>query len=86
MPRSRPDRRVPLGTPTKARFSGSAFLELKESIRHDGENQAPIRIRPLRPKADTAAVLRYELAYGHRQLRACRDFEITVRAIVEELT
>lgn len=68
------------------RFSSSAFLELKESIRHDGENQVPILVRPLRPKAYTADAPRYELAYGHRRLRACRELGIAIRAIVEELT
>lgn len=67
-------------------FNSSEFLELKESIRHDGENQVPILVRPLHPSASAAGAPRYELAYGHRHLRACRELELPVRAIVEELT
>lgn len=67
-------------------FNNSEFLELKESIRHDGENQIPILVRPLHPIANAAGAPRYELAYGNRRLRACRELELPVRAIVEELT
>lgn len=67
-------------------FNNSEFLELKESIRHDGENQIPILVRPLYPSAKAAGAPRYELAYGQRRLRACRELELPVRAIVEELT
>lgn len=67
-------------------FNNSEFLELKESIRHDGENQIPILVRPLRSNDGAAGTRHYELAYGHRRLRACRELELPVRAIVEELT
>ncbi|MFG6443009.1 ParB/RepB/Spo0J family partition protein [Roseateles sp. LKC17W] len=67
-------------------FNNSEFLKLKESIRHDGENQIPILVRPLPSIASAAGLLHFELAYGHRRLRACRELELPVRAIVEELT
>ncbi|WP_422012767.1 ParB/RepB/Spo0J family partition protein [Roseateles sp.] len=66
-------------------FNNSEFLELKESIQHDGENQIPILVRPMGSNR-AAGAPNYELAYGHRRLRACRELGLRVRAIVEELT
>lgn len=55
----------------------AAFREL---IRQHGQN-VPILVRP-RPE-DTA---RYEVAFGHRRLRAARELGIRVRAVVRPLT
>ncbi|WP_140628300.1 ParB/RepB/Spo0J family partition protein [Methylibium rhizosphaerae] len=63
-------------------YLSSAFLELKQSIQHDGGNQVPILVRP-QPNADSSSPP-YELVYGHRRLRACRELGLLVRAIVEE--
>ena len=52
----------------------TAFREL---IRDHGQN-VPILVRP---KAD-----RYEVAYGHRRLRAARELGIKVKAVVRPLT
>ena len=55
----------------------AAFREL---IRDHGQN-VPILVRP--KPSDTE---RYELAFGHRRLRAARDLGIKVRAVVRSLT
>ena len=51
-----------------------------ESIRTEGQ-KLPILVRPLPDKADA-----YQVAYGHRRLRACEILGIPVRAIVMPLT
>ncbi|GEC17159.1 plasmid partitioning protein RepB [Nitrobacter winogradskyi] len=55
----------------------AAFREL---IRAHGQN-VPILVRPKPSVAD-----RYEVAFGHRRLRAARDLGIKVRAVVRALT
>lgn len=55
----------------------AAFREL---IREHGQN-VPILVRP--KPSDTE---RYEVAFGHRRLRAARDLGIKVRAVVRSLT
>jgi ParB family chromosome partitioning protein len=52
----------------------------REIIRQHGQN-VPILVRP---KADQPG--RYEVAFGHRRLRATRDLDIKVRAVVRSLT
>jgi ParB family transcriptional regulator, chromosome partitioning protein len=58
----------------------SAFEELKHSIEENGQ-QIPILVRPHpeKPKA-------YQVAYGHRRLRAMSELGKPVRAIVRNLT
>jgi ParB family transcriptional regulator, chromosome partitioning protein len=60
--------------------SDSGFESLKEKIRLHGQ-QVPILVRPHPddPK-------RYQAAYGHRRLRAARDLERPIKAIVRRLT
>jgi ParB family chromosome partitioning protein len=55
----------------------AAFREL---IRVHGQN-VPILVRPKPGNTD-----RYEVAFGHRRLRAARDLGINVRAVVRSLT
>lgn len=57
-----------------------SFDELVESIRSSGQ-QVPILVRPL---AQTPR--RYQVAYGHRRLRAARYLGINVKAIVRSMT
>ena len=52
----------------------------RELIREHGQN-VPILVRP---KAGTEN--RYEVAFGHRRLRAARELGIKVRAVVRQLT
>ena len=65
------------------RFVGAddtAFDELKQSIAENGQ-EVPILVRPLEGRAGF-----YQVAYGHRRLRACRDLGRPVKAIVRVLT
>lgn len=51
-----------------------------EGIRRDGQ-KLPILVRPMPEQAGV-----YQVAYGHRRLRACQTLGIPVRAIVMPLT
>ncbi len=57
-----------------------AFNALVESMRESGQ-QVPVLLRP-HPTAQG----RYQVAYGHRRVRACMRLERPVRAIVRELS
>jgi ParB family chromosome partitioning protein len=57
---------------------GSDFETLKQSVKESGQ-QVPILVR--RAKSDG----RYEVIYGRRRLRACRDLGLKVRANVQDL-
>ncbi|WP_026191671.1 plasmid partitioning protein RepB [Methylosinus sp. LW4] len=50
----------------------------REMIREHGQN-VPILVRPKTPE-------RFEVAFGHRRLRAARELGIKVRAVVRDLT
>lgn len=52
----------------------------REVIRQHGQN-VPILVRPKKGASD-----RYEVAFGHRRLRAARELNIKVRAVVRSLT
>lgn len=52
----------------------------REMIRQNGQN-VPILVRPKPGDSE-----RYEVAFGHRRLRAARELEIKVRAVVRPLT
>lgn len=56
------------------------FSLFVESIRTEGQ-KLPILVRPLPDKAGF-----YQVAYGHRRLRACQILKIAVRAVVMPLT
>ena len=62
------------------------FLALVDSMRESGQ-QVPILVRPA-PAADTAehGEARYQVAYGHRRLKAARRLGRPVRAIVRRLS
>ncbi len=57
---------------------GDGFDALKDSMR-DGGQQVPILVRR------AAREGRYEVIYGRRRLKACRDLGIKVRANVQDL-
>jgi ParB family transcriptional regulator, chromosome partitioning protein len=57
-----------------------SFLQLVESIEANGQ-QVPILVRPHPAQAG-----RYQVAYGHRRLRAAETLNKKVRAIVREMT
>ncbi len=53
------------------------FADLKAEIENAGGNVQPIKVRR---KGE-----RYEVAFGHRRLRACRELGLPVAAIVEDM-
>lgn len=65
------------------RFAGGdpdSFAALKTSIQENGQ-EVPILVRPLH-----GANGRYQVAYGHRRLRAANELGIPVRAVVRPLS
>lgn len=62
-------------------YTGDAFTKLKEEIASAGGNVQPIKVRP---KVGHAG--RYEVVFGHRRLRACRELGIKVKALVVPVT
>lgn len=57
---------------------GDGFETLKSSIKDDGQ-QVPILVRR------AGAEGRFEVIYGRRRLRACRELDLKVRANVQDL-
>ena len=64
------------------RMAGSEddFLSFRETIKSAGQN-SPILVRP-----HTKTEGRYEVAFGHRRLRAARELGLKVRAVVRPLS
>ncbi|WP_439617356.1 plasmid partitioning protein RepB [Shinella sp.] len=60
------------------------FLALVDSMRDSGQ-QVPILVRPA-PATDGAGEARYQVAYGHRRLKAARRLGQKVKAIVRALS
>jgi len=60
-------------------FSSPDFEELKADIASAGGNVQPIKVRPV------AGTERYEIVYGHRRHRACKELGLPVFSIVESL-
>lgn len=58
-------------------FRAEEFFQLKEEIRSAGGNVQPIKVRPHPTKPG-----RFEVVFGHRRLRACRELGIKVKAMV----
>jgi ParB family transcriptional regulator, chromosome partitioning protein len=58
----------------------AAFAQFRETIRAHGQN-TPILVRPHPDQSG-----RYQVAYGHRRLKACRDIGVPVRAVVRSLS
>ncbi len=63
-----------------AEAADAAFVALKNSIAESGQ-EVPILVRPLPGQPG-----RYQVAYGHRRLRACRQLGRKVRALVKPLS
>lgn len=61
-------------------FNAEDHAALASAIRENGQ-QVPILVRP---HPDMPG--RYQVAYGHRRLAACRDIGFRVRAVVRKLT
>jgi len=62
-------------------FRDDAFLELKESIKAQGRNTEPIKVRPHPSHAN-----RFELISGHRRHACCLQLGIPVIAMIVPLT
>lgn len=65
-------------TAVNSEDDGDGYDALKSSIKDDGQ-QVPILVR----RAGTEG--RFEIIYGRRRLRACRDLGLKVRANVQDL-
>lgn len=62
-------------------FEGVQFEAFVAEIRSSGGNVQPIKVRPVKGRADAD----YEIAFGHRRHRACLVAGLPVRAEVVEL-
>lgn len=58
-------------------FRAEEFVQLKEEIRSAGGNVQPIKVRPHPTKPG-----RFEVVFGHRRLRACKELGLKVKAMV----
>ena len=63
-----------------AQADDQGFRDLVKSIETHGQ-QVPILVRPHPEKSD-----RYQIAYGHRRLRACIILHQKIRAVVREMS
>lgn len=61
-------------------FHTKEFQSLKEEIAEAGGNVQPIKVRPV---VGVPGI--YEIVFGHRRHRACRELGISVLALIEEL-
>ncbi|MBJ6126919.1 plasmid partitioning protein RepB [Microvirga splendida] len=66
--------------PDRMAYSEEAHKELVAAIRSEGQ-QVPILVRPHPERTG-----RYQVAYGHRRLRAIKELGTKIRAVVRDLT
>ena len=64
---------------TESAFENESFEELRRGIRAKGRNLQPIMVRWVAESDGVPA--HWELVWGERRLRACRDTGVSVRAI-----
>jgi ParB family chromosome partitioning protein len=67
----------------ESNFSGAGFEQLKREIQDAHGNVQPIKVRPV-GDADGEGAL-YEVVYGHRRLEACRQLDLPVLAVIDNL-
>lgn len=72
------------GTRSPASFVQLEYVRLSEDIKRTGGNCVPVLVRPR--ESTRAGEPGFELIYGQRRLRACRDQGLQVRACVQALT
>lgn len=65
-------------------LSNPGFEQLRQDIRNKGGNIVPIKIRPA-PTIGSSN-FKYELIWGYRRLRICKELTIDVLAIIEDVT
>lgn len=75
-----PEEVDPSFLPDRLDVSDDTFSSLKDAIAENGQ-MSPILVRPNPGKSG-----RYQVAFGHRRLKACFELGITVKAIVKELS
>lgn len=61
-------------------FNSEEFQKLKDEIASSNGNIQPIKVRPLGGRPGD-----YELIFGHRRHRACKELGIKVLAVIEEM-
>lgn len=67
----------------ESNFAGAGFEQLKREIQESQGNVQPIKVRPI-GDADGKGAL-YEVVYGHRRLEACRQLDLPVLAVIDNL-
>ena len=66
-------------------YADAAFEQLKADIRRAGKNISAIKVLRVKPTRNrTTAHGLYEVVYGHRRLRACRELGLQVLAVIGE--
>jgi len=65
----------------EASLLGPEFDEFRNEIASAGGNVQPIKVRPVPPGSSH----QYEIVFGHRRHRACRDLGLPVLAVVDNL-
>jgi ParB family transcriptional regulator, chromosome partitioning protein len=72
----------------EASFATPEFARFKEEIAASGGNIQPVKVRPLdnAPEAVLDGQPAFELIYGHRRHRACKELGLPVLALVEDAT
>lgn len=64
-------------------YTGAAFDQLRESIRQHNGNLEAIKVRCIKPDlSGQPNGFKYEVVFGHRRLRACRELGLQVEAMV----
>jgi len=69
-------------------FFDATYQTLKESIASTGGNVQHIKVRPISPRLENAALkqeVSYEIVFGHRRHRACQELRLPVAAVISHL-
>jgi ParB family chromosome partitioning protein len=65
-------------------FASLAFMELRDEIAAAGGNVQPVKVRPISGASPSSGEPCYELVFGSRRTRACRDLGLRVRAVIDD--
>jgi ParB family chromosome partitioning protein len=65
-------------------FASPAFMELRDDIAAAGGNVQPVKVRPIPGAPPSGPEPCYELVFGSRRTRACRDLNLRVRAVIDD--
>lgn len=64
-------------------FTSLEFEHLRQSIHHGDGNDVPVLLQPM---PETPEGIKYQIIYGERRWRACRDANAQVRALISTET